>query len=241
MRSTALSALALLLAILAPLATPAPAHAHLVPSGADTLLGMMAAADGLVVARSAAATHQRDASSAATPFLEREVVAGNGPEGAFVLDQGPPILRYAEVQDALLLVQRKATAAGARWLSVQPAGAAILLASATLPDDTRRVLRELWRAAHPGAEPPDPALTIAALIDALALPEAKLRALAFLDLSSLAADPAHFTPAAVTRLATYGNRPGDDAQLATAVQGLGRRLERDGARVATDAPRGGEP
>ena len=131
-------------------ATADRAAAHLVPAGADTLLGMMAAADGMVVARSAAETYVRDGKSAATPFLSREVVAGTGPENEFLLDADPPVLRYAELQDALVLLVRRTTPSGrALWVSVQPAGAGITLESATLPEHSREVLRRLWGIAHP--------------------------------------------------------------------------------------------
>ena len=206
-------------------ATGGRAAAHLVPAGADTLLGMMAAADGMVVARAAAETYVRDGKSAATPFLVREVVAGTGPENEFLLDADPPVLRYAELQDALVLLARRTTPTGrALWVSVQPAGAGIILESATLPEHSRDVLKRLWNVAHPAASGgADPALAVAALLDALSLPEQKLRALAYLDLARLAADPEHFSQAAMARLASYGDRPGDDAQLATAVRDLGRR------------------
>lgn len=221
---------------------PATSGAHLVPAGSDTLLGMMAAADGMVVARTASETHVRDGTFAATPFLARETVAGIGPDEGFVLDADPPVLRYAELQDALVLLARRTSDSGAvRWVSVQPAGAAILLATPTLPDHSRDVLKKLWGVAH--AEPvgsADPMLAVAALIDALALPEPKLRALAYLDLARLSADPEHFTPAAAARLASYGDRPGDDAQLATAVRDLGRRLQRkEPAPAATTGAREG--
>lgn len=221
------------------------AAAHLVPSGADTLLGMMAAADGMVVARSAAATYVRDGKSAATPFLTRQLVAGNGPENEFLLDSEPPVLRYAELQDALVLLARRTTPSGrVLWVSVQPAGAAIVLEAATLPDHSRDVLKRLWDAAHPATPGGgDPALAVAALIDALSLPEQKLRALAYLDLAHLAADPAHFPPAAVARLASYGDQPGDDAQLATAVRDLGRRLQQKqpGSPAAAATAEGATP
>ena len=88
------------------------------------------------------------------------------------------------------------------------------------------MLKRLWNVAHPAASGgADPALAVAALLDALSLPEQKLRALAYLDLARLAADPEHFSQAAMARLASYGDRPGDDAQLATAVRDLGRRLQ----------------
>lgn len=203
------------------------AAAHLVPAGADTLLGMMAAADGMVVARSVTETYVRDGKSAGTPFLSRQVVAGTGPESEFVLDAEPPILRYAELQDALVLLARRTTPSGrALWVAVQPAGAGIVLQSATLPEHSRDVLRRLWDTAHPATpDGGDPALAVAALIDTLSLPEQKLRALAYLDLARLAADPEHFSPAAIARLASYGDQPGDDVQLATAVRDLGRRLQ----------------
>lgn len=234
--------LALATALLA--GAPAPSDAHLVPSGSDTLLGMMSSADGMVVARAAAETNVRDGKSAATPFLARETVAGVGPDDGFVLDADPPVLRYAELQDVLVLLARRTSESGAlRWVSVQPAGAAIVLETPTLPDHSRDVLRKLWSVAH--AEPAgsaDPTLAVAALIDTLSLPEQKLRALAYLDLARMAADPEHFSPAAIARLATYGDRPGDDAQLATAVRDLGRRLQqKDHAPVATPAAREGAP
>src|SRR5262249_20926793 len=64
---------------LALLAAAATARAHLLPGGATSLVGMMAAADGMLVARAAAATHERDAQHAATPFLARETIAGDVP------------------------------------------------------------------------------------------------------------------------------------------------------------------
>lgn len=235
---------ALILALAAALVAgaPAPSGAHLVPSGSDTLLGMMASADGMVVARSASETYVRDGKSAATPFLPRETVAGVGPDDGFLLDADPPVLRYAELQDALVLLSRRTLESGVvRWVSVQPAGAAILLASPTLPERSRDVLRKLWRVAH--AAPPgsaDPALAVSALIETLSLPEQKLRALAYLDLARIGADPEHFTPAAMARLASYGDQPGDDAQLATAVRDLGRRLQQnERTPVATPATREG--
>ena len=234
--------LALATALLAGAA--ATSGAHLVPSGSDTLLGMMAAADGMVVARAAAETHVRDAKSAATPFLARQTVAGVGPDDGFVLDAEPPVLRYAELQDVLVLLARRTSESGTvRWVSVQPAGAAIVLATPTLPDPSRDVLRKLWGVAH--AEPAgsaDPTIAVAALIDTLSLPEQKLRALAYLDLARMSADPEHFTPAAIARLASYGDRPGDDAQLATAVRDLGRRgLLLLQAPAATPAGKGATP
>jgi hypothetical protein len=218
---SALVALALLLG-----ASTAPARAHLVPSGADTLLGMLAASDGLLLARSAAATTVRDDGSAATPFLARETIAGSGPTGGFVLDQPPPPLRYAELQDALLLVDRRqGDGTPPRWFSVQPAGAAILIDGGDLDTRTRDVLRRLWAVAHPPAgEAENADHGAAALIDALSLREKKLRALAFLDLSALAASPEHFTKAQASRLVTYGDQPGDDAELAPAVRDLGKKL-----------------
>lgn len=211
------------------------ARAHLVPSGADTLLGMMATADALLLARTAAATTVRDDGDAATPFLARETLGGSGPSGGFVLDQKPPVLRYAELQDALLLVARKQEGnAAARWVSVQPAGAAILVEGGTIDDATRGVLRHLWSVAHPPAEgaPPDgDGHGVATLIDALSVREPKLRALAFLDLSQLATSREHFSAAQVARLASYGDQPGDDAQLAPAVRDLGRKL---GGSVAAE-------
>lgn len=218
-------------------ALAATSRAHLVPSGADTLLGMMAAADGLLLARSAAATRERGETAAATPFLARETIAGSAPTGGFVLDQEAPILRYAELQDALLLVvRRQEPNAAARWVSVQPAGAAILIDGGTLDDASRDVLRRLWTIAHPpagGAAGDDHG--VAALVDALSLPQPKLRALAFLDLSKLAAAREHFTAAAVERLATYGDRPGDDTELAPAVRDLGRKLAGPAKTVAAAA------
>lgn len=235
-RAALLSAFAVTLAV----ALVSPARAHLVPSGSDTLLGMMAAADGMVVARSAAATHARDTHFAATPFLSREVVAGAGPDGAFVLDAEAPILRYAELQDVLVLVARRPAAGATRWLSVQPAGAAIVLAGPTLPEGSRELLKRLWSVAHPPmGSTPDPALAVGALIDALVLPEQKLRALAYLDLARLASDPEHFSPAAIARLVRYGKGPADDPQLAIAVNDLGRRLQGDPAAAgATPAKKG---
>jgi hypothetical protein len=232
-RATVSRTLAIAIALLGVLATGA--QAHLVASGSDTLLGMMAGADGMVVARSAAATHTRDEKSAATAFLAREVVAGVGPEDAFVLDQDPPILRYAELQDVLLLVARRTTPSGSvRWLSAQPAGAAIVLATPVLPEPSRVLLKRLWTIAHAAAPGDvDPAAAVSALIDALSLPEQKLRALAYLDLARLATDPEHFSTAAIARLTSYGDRPGDDAQLASAVHELGERLQRG---ASTSAP-----
>jgi hypothetical protein len=218
------SALSLLVAATR-LATALPAaHAHLLPGGASSLLGMMAAADGMLVARAAAPTHERGTSAAATPFLLRQAIAGDVPEDAFVLEQKPPLLRYAEVQDALLLVAHEADAPG-RWVSVQPAGAGIVLATPVLDERSRTVLVALWKVAHaaPGAAPDVPA-AVAALVDALSLPEQKIRALAFLDLSTLGDDPSHFPPVAVTRLLRYGDAPGDDAQLAPAVRDLAKRI-----------------
>lgn len=235
MRRAALS----LIGAVALLATLAAAgSAHLVPSGADTLLGMMAAADGLLLARSAAATRERGESAAATPFLARETIAGSAPTGGFVLDQEAPILRYAELQDALLLVvRREEPNAAARWISVQPAGAAILIDGGSLDEASRDVLRRLWTVAHPSAGQAAGAAAgddhgVTALIDALSLPQPKLRALAFLDLSKLAAAREHFTAAAVERLANYGDRPGDDAELAPAVRDLGRKLAGPASTVA---------
>ena len=227
-------------------ATGGRAAAHLVPAGADTLLGMMAAADGMVVARAAAETYVRDGKSAATPFLVREVVAGTGPENEFLLDADPPVLRYAELQDALVLLARRNTPdRRVLWVSVQPAGAGITLVSATLPELSREVLRRLWGIAHPATPGGgDAALAVAALIDTLSLPEQKLRALAYLDLAKLGADPEHFSPAAIARLASYGDQPGDDAQLATAVRDLGRRLQQtkpSGPPPAATAKEGATP
>ena len=226
-----MSRAALILALALPLAAAGRSEAHLVASGSETLLGMMASADGMVVARVAAATHARDDKSAATPFLARETVAGVAPEDAFVLDAEPPILRYAELQDVLVLLARRTQAnGGVRWASVQPAGAAIVLESPTLPERSRTVLQALWSVAHPPSPGSgDPALAVKALLDALSLPEQKLRALAYLDLAALASDPEHFTPATIVRLASYGDQPGDDAQLAPAVRDLGRRLQQSGA------------
>jgi len=197
---------------------------------------MMAAADGMLVARAAAATRARGEHDAATPFLAREKIAGEVPSEGFVLDQRPPILRYAEVQDALLLVAREQEgAARARWISVQPAGAGIVLDGPTVSEQTRVVLRELWAAVHPepGAEP-DVAAAAKALLAALTLSEQKLRALAFLDLSTLANDPQHLPPLITERLLGYGGQPEDDAQMAPAVRDLGRRLTSRG--TAGNAP-----
>jgi len=220
-------------------ALPPPAHGHLLPSGATSLLGMMAVADGMLVARAAAATHERATTQAATPFLARETIAGEAPTEGFVLEQKAPILRYAEIEDALLLVAReKKDGSSARWVSVQPAGAGIVLDKPKIDDRSRAVLRALWKVAHP--EPgttPDVAAAANALIDALALPEQKLRALAFLDLSTLAEDPGHFTPLAVSRLLRYGDGPDDDARLAQPVRDLGRKIA---AREATEARAGSE-
>ena len=222
------------------------AAGHLVPAGADTLLGMMAAADGMVVARSAAETYVRDGKSAATPFLVRELVAGSGPENEFLLDADPPVLRYAELQDALVLLARRNTPdRRVLWVSVQPAGAGIILESATLPEHARDVLRRLWGVAHSAPTGGgDATVAVAALIDTLSLPEQKLRALAYLDLARIAADPEHFSQAAIARLASYGDQPGDDAQLATAVRDLGRRLQqtnRPGPSPAATATEGARP
>lgn len=218
-----------------------PTGAHLLPSGASSLIGMMASADGMLVARSAAATHERDASLAATPFLAREALAGDTPQEGFVLDQGAPILRYAEAQDAILLVGKETAGTQIRWRSVQPAGAAIVLPKPTVDERTRTVLRALWRVAHPAAgAAPDVPAAAAALIDALSLPEQKLRALAFLDLSTLAEDPAHVGTLAASRLLRYGDQPGDDAQLAPAVRDLGRKLQASGESGASGAT-GGTP
>lgn len=225
------TALIFLLALQGLAAAPA-VRAHLVPSGADTLLGMMAAADGMLVARTAAATTVRDDGAAATPFLAREPLGGSVPSGGFVLDQAPPVLRYAELQDAVLLVARKQDGTRpARWVSVQPAGAAILVEGGSVDETSRAVLRRLWGIAHPDVAGEKPArddhgggALIGALIDALSLREPKLRALAFLDLAQLAASREHFGPTQVARLASYGDRPGDDAQLAPAVRDLGRKL-----------------
>jgi len=218
--------LSVLLATALLCAVAAPARAHLVPSGADTLLGMLAAADGVLVARSAAATTVRDDGSAATPFLAREAIAGTGPTGGFVLDQEAPPLRYAELQDALLLVVRRpGSGTTQRWFSVQPAGAAILVDGGDVDERTRDVLRRLWAVAHPPApEAKDGDHGTAALIDALSLSNKKLRALAFLDLSALAASPEHFSKVQTSRLATYGDQPDDDAELAPAVRELGKKL-----------------
>ena len=83
-------------------------------------------------------------------------------------------------------------------------------------------------------------IAVTALIDTLSLPEQKLRALAYLDLARLAADPQHFPPPAIVRLASYGDQPGDDPQLASAVRDLGRRLQqKDRGAVATPGTRGG--
>jgi hypothetical protein len=224
------AALTLAVAAALALATAGRAGAHLVASGSETLLGMMASADGMVVARVVEATHARDDKSAATPFLARQTVAGIGPEDAFVLDAEPPILRYAETQDVLVLLARRPVGRDAvRWVSVQPAGAAIVLQSPTLPESSRVVLQALWSVAQPASGGSgDPAVAVDALIDALALPEQKLRALAYRDLAALASDPEHFSPAARARLASYGDQPGDDAQLAPAVRDVGWRLQQSG-------------
>ena len=221
-------------------ALPPAARGHLLPSGATSLLGMMAAADGMLVARAAAATHERDAKLAATPFLARETIAGAAPSGGFVLEQKAPILRYAEIQDALLLVARdRGSAEGARWVSVQPAGAGIVLDKPKIEERSRTVLVELWGVAHPPAgATPDVAAASNALVAALALPEAKLRALAFLDLASLAEDPSHFTPLAVSRLLRYGDGPDDDAQLKDAVRELGRKIAASAAATSAVAGTG---
>jgi len=228
------SALILAVALALPLTTAGRAGAHLVAGGAETLLGMMASADGMVVARAAAATHARGDKAAATPFLARQTVAGIAPENEFVLDAEPPILRYAELQDVLVLLARRSHGSdGVRWVSAQPAGAAIVLASPVLPERSRSVLQALWSVAHPASGTSgDPSLAVKALIDALSLPEQKLRALAYLDLAALASDPEHFTPVATTRLASYGDQPGDDAQLAPAVRDVGRRLQQSGPAAA---------
>ncbi len=225
MRSAALSAAcaagALLLAATA-------AGAHLQPSGTTSLLGMIAAADGILVARSVQPTHARSATEAATAFVAREAIAGEVPSGPFVLEQRAPLLRYDELSDALVLVAREPQpAGGVRWVSVQPAGAAILLDPIELSDETRAVLRDLWRAAHPeGGGAPDESAAVDALVRALAQPQRKLRALAYLDLARLANDPAHFPAAAVERLRRYGDVPGDDPELAQAVRALGEKLGR---------------
>jgi hypothetical protein len=236
-RRPALSAIVAAALLIAPATI---ASAHLLPSGATSLLGMMAAADGMLVARAAAATHERDAKLAATPFLARETIAGDAPSGGFVLEQKAPILRYAEIQDALLLVARDRTsAAAARWVSVQPAGAGIVLDKPKIEERSRTVLVELWGVAHPAAgATPDLAAATGALVAALSLPEAKLRALAFLDLATLADDPSHFSPLAASRLLRYGDGPEDDAQLKDAVRGLGRKIAASEAARAAVAGTG---
>lgn len=218
---TACAAAALLLAA-------TDAGAHLQPSGSTSLLGMIAAADGMVVARSVQPTHARSATEAATAFLAREAISGEVPKGAFVLEQRAPLLRYGELSDALVLVAREPQpGGGVRWTSVQPAGAAILLDPVDLSDETRAVLRALWRAAHPeGGGAPDASAAVDALVRALAQPQRKLRALAYLDLARLASDPAHFPQATVDRLRSYGDAPGDDPELAQAVRALGDKLGR---------------
>jgi hypothetical protein len=203
-----------------------PSAAHLQPTGAASLVAMIAAADAMVVARAVQPTHERSATEAATAFVARETIAGDGPTGGFVLEQRAPLLRYGELSDALVLLAKE-TADGrpASWVSVQPAGAAILLDPVNLTDDTRATLRDLWAALHPpGGGEPDPSRVAEALVAALAQPQRKLRALAFLDLAALAADPQHLTQATVERLRRYGDGPGDDPQLAPAVRALGDRL-----------------
>jgi hypothetical protein len=97
--------------------------------------------------------------------------------------------------------------------------------------------------AHPApGGTPDGAAAVAALLAALSLPEPKLRALAFLDLSGLAVDREHFAQATVARLASYGDQPGDDPQLASAVRDLGRKLAAPApTAVAGAISRGDEP
>jgi len=208
------------------LAVATPAAAHLRPTGATSLLAMIAAADGMVVARSVQPTHVRSEQEAATAFVARETIAGEGPTGGFVLEQRSPLLRYGELSDALVLLAKE-TPPGrpARWLSVQPAGAALLLDPVNLSDETRAVLRELWIAMHPpsGGEP-DATRAAGALVAALSQPQRKIRALAFLDLARLADDPQHLSPADLERLRQYGDRPGDDAELAPAVRALAEKV-----------------
>lgn len=232
--------LALTLAVAGVLGAAPRAGAHLLPGGASSLLAMMAKADGMLVARAAAATHERDATIALTPFVVRQAIAGDTPKEAFVLEQRPPFLRYAELQDALLLVAHE-PAMPSRWISVQPAGAGIVLAGPVLGERSRGVLVALWNAAHPppGTQP-DVAGAASALVGALSLPEEKVRALAFLDLSTLAEDPRHFPPVAVSRLLRYGDEKGDDARLASAVRELAKRIAAGqaapaGPRAATGA------
>lgn len=199
--------------------------AHLRPSGASSLVGMLQAADGVVLARSVEATRARDPQHASTPFLARDTIAGEGPSGGFVLEQEAPLLRYAALADAIVLVRRTSHDSGTRWLSVQPAGAGIVLDGPEVGEATRAVLRDLFAAVHPtaGAEP-DVGRAADALVRALSLPERKLRALALLDVAALAAEPDHFTPAQAERLARYGDAPGDDPQLAPQVRDIGNRI-----------------
>jgi hypothetical protein len=220
---------------------PPSARAHVGTTGASSLLAMLQAADGVLVARSVEATHARDATHAATPFLARETIAGEAPTGGFVLEQEAPLLRYAGLSDAILLLKRDVRASGsARWMSVQPAGAGLVLESPQVGDDTRGVLRELFAAVHPPAGgTADARRATAALVRALALPERKLRALAVLDLGALAADPQHFTAVEVDRLVRYGDAPGDDPQLAPQVREIGRLLA--SRRGAAEGSKGAKP
>ncbi|MEW6268950.1 MAG: hypothetical protein AB1689_06585 [Thermodesulfobacteriota bacterium] len=194
---------------------------------------MLQAADGVVLARSVEGTHARDPQHAATPFLVRETIAGVAPSGGFVLEQEAPLLRYAGLADAIVLVKRTASPSGSpRWLSVQPAGAGLVLDAPQLGEPTRGVLRDLFAAVHPAeGREPDVRRAVSALVRALSLPERKLRAVAVLDVAALATEPDHFTAAEVERLAGYGEAPGDDPQLAPQVREIGRLLaERQAGR-----------
>lgn len=237
MRRAALNAAAVLIVACA----PETALSHIATTGAASLLGMLQAADGVLVAQALEATQARDATHGATPFVARETIAGEAPTGGFVLEQEVPLLRYAGLSDAILLVKRDVRAnGGTRWLSVQPAGAGIVLESPQLGDATRAVLRELFAAVHPPAGgTPDARGAAAALVRALALPERKLRALAVLDLSTLAADPQHFTAFDVNRLVRYGDAPGDDRDLAPQVRKVGRLIA--GAGAAAGGSKRAEP
>ena len=142
-------------------ASPENAFAHLRRIG-ESLVGLLAASDAVVVAEATAGTRdERDSSSrllrSETSFRLRRTIAGRGPESeTFTLAARPPPLRYASGQVAIVLVVRDrggelAARDGAgtdRWRAVQGTGAGLVLSDGALSEEVERSLAELWSAAR---------------------------------------------------------------------------------------------
>jgi len=126
------------------LASPRASFAHLVVTRGG-LISLVAHADGVVVARTEAATaFDATRGVARTPFRALGPIAGDAPTGEFVVEAPDrSALRHVSGQTEIVFVRRPSKD-GAAWETPQEAGLGIVLEGDAASEATLEAVRALW-------------------------------------------------------------------------------------------------